>query len=208
MNSNTFIEGLYYFPDFLSNEEHDFLLQSVDNAIWQSDLKRRVQQYGYKYDYKKRGVDLSMKIDDLPIWTNIILEKLKKIPENIFSDNEITFDQLIINEYEAGQGIASHIDCEPCFEDNIISVSLGGTCLMDFSPKKQKNNMYPNDVNLEEKNINHSLLLLPKSILVMQGEARYDWLHGIKPKKNDEYLGNIFPRTRRVSLTFRKVILS
>jgi alkylated DNA repair dioxygenase AlkB len=30
-----------------------------------------------------------------------------------------------------------------------------------------------------------SLLLLPRSLLVMRDEPRYDWQHGIAPRKRD-----------------------
>ncbi len=196
------INGLHYFPDFLTTNEHNNLLACVDNETWELDLKRRVQQYGYKYDYKKRGIDASQKIGNLPTWVDFMLEKMKKLTVENTTENNTTEtpkifidfepDQLIINEYEAGQGIAPHIDCEPCFEDTIVSISLGSAYVMDFISK-------------HDKNIGYALLLSPCSMLVMQQEARYDWLHGIKPKKTDVYQGNKIQRARRVSLTFRKV---
>ena len=48
-----------------------------------------------------------------------------------------------------------------------------------------------------------SILLGTGSALVISGEARYDWLHQIKARKSD---GRI-DRQRRVSLTFRNVIV-
>ena len=41
-------------------------------------------------------------------------------------------DQLIVNEYQPGQGISAHIDCEPCFKNTIVTVSLGSVYEMDF----------------------------------------------------------------------------
>jgi alkylated DNA repair dioxygenase AlkB len=51
------------------------------------------------------------------------------------------------------------------------------------------------------------LLLEPGSLLVMKDEARYQWTHGIAKRKSDQYEGRTVPRGRRVSLTFRKVVL-
>jgi hypothetical protein len=45
------------------------------------------------------------------------------------------------------------------------------------------------------------------SLLVMKDEARYKWTHGIAKRKSDRYRGRTIVRRRRVSLTFRKVIL-
>ena len=98
-------------------------------------------------------------------------------------------DQLIVNEYLPGQGIASHVDCEPCFGDTITTVSLGSECVMHFTRTEDQ---YAFD-----------LLLQVGSALVFSGDARYRWKHGIKARKKDH--GR--PRGRRVSLTFRNVLL-
>jgi hypothetical protein len=41
----------------------------------------------------------------------------------------------------------------------------------------------------------------------LKDEARNEWLHGIAPRKSDMWEGQKYERQRRVSLTFRKVIL-
>lgn len=45
------ISGLTYIPNFITATEHDLLLPQIDQQPWLTDLKRRVQHYGYKYDY-------------------------------------------------------------------------------------------------------------------------------------------------------------
>jgi alkylated DNA repair dioxygenase AlkB len=47
-------------------------------------------------------------------------------------------DQGIVNEYEPGQGIAPHVDCVPCFADTIASLTLGSSCLMEFTKVKTR----------------------------------------------------------------------
>jgi alkylated DNA repair dioxygenase AlkB len=102
-------------------------------------------------------------------------------------------DQLIVNEYNPGQGIASHVDCEPCFGDTIISLSLGSTCIMDFINKRTKEKI--------------EILLEPRSLVVLKDDARYQWTHGIVGKKADYFKGQKYERTTRISLTFRNVII-
>jgi alkylated DNA repair dioxygenase AlkB len=181
------IAGLHYQPDFINQTEQAQLIEAIDAEVWLTELKRRVQHYGYKYDYKARKIDASMKIADLPTWADFITQKL---------ENQLQFEpnQLIINEYEPGQGIAPHIDCEPCFEDTIVSISLLSAWVMDFRAKN-------------DKNTQASILLEPKSIIILQKEARYDWLHGIKARQTDDWQGERIVRQRRISLTFRRVIL-
>ena len=184
------IEGLQYVENFISDEEHNELLSAINKSVWLSDLKRRVQHYGYKYDYKKRSLNYSMYLGDMPEW-------IEKISNKIVCGGYIDTlpDQVIINEYKPGQGIADHIDCEPCFKDTIISLSLASSCIMEF---KNKN----------DKTQKHELLLQPKSLIVIKGESRYGWTHGIPAREKDKWQDKIINRATRVSLTFRKVILA
>lgn len=183
------IEGLRLYYDFISLEEEKELLRIIDQCNWLNDLSRRVQHYGYKYDYRARKIDNSFYLGEFPQWLKDLSAKLK--------DNKIIDfmpDQAIINEYEPGQGIAAHIDCEPCFGDTIISLSLGSQCVMNYS----------REVNGIEKK---ALLIEPRSLLVITKESRYNWYHGIPARKSDNFNGVIMKRTRRVSITFRKVLL-
>jgi hypothetical protein len=49
------ISGLQYCPNFITAEEEQALIEIIDQQTWLNDLKRRVQHYGYKYDYKARA---------------------------------------------------------------------------------------------------------------------------------------------------------
>jgi alkylated DNA repair dioxygenase AlkB len=86
------------------------------------------------------------------------------------------------------------VDCEPCFGETIISLTLGSGCTMEFShrPSRQKRELW----------------LEPGSLLVLQGAARHEWKHAIPPRKTDMVAGQRMERATRVSLTFRSVILS
>jgi alkylated DNA repair dioxygenase AlkB len=182
------ISGLQYQPDYVDTETEKMLVQTIDAQIWQNPLQRQVQHYGYVYDYRRRTIDESMHLGALPDW-------LQALAEQLHDDGFIAAipDQVIINEYVPGQGIAAHIDCEPCFGDTILSLSLGSSCMMDFHHTKGDEIV--------------SYLLEARSLIVMEGEARYDWKHGIVARKSDEVDKRIIKRGRRVSLTFRKVIV-
>ena len=179
------ITGLTYVPNYIDAEYEEKLIKIIDEQIWLSDLKRRVQHYGYKYEYKTRRINLSMKVGKLPEWLNSIAQRL--YAEGYFKEQP---DQVIINEYEPGQGIAAHIDCEPCFEDTIVSLSLLSATTMNFFKE------------------NHSipLVLEARSVVILQGESRYEWKHSIATRQSDKIDNQIIKRKRRVSLTFRKVI--
>ncbi len=182
------IRGLRYIENYINEHQHDWALDWIDRQPWIHDLKRRVQHYGFKYDYKARKVDRDMHIGKLPEW-------LKRLSQKLHKDGHLPkmADQVIINEYKPGQGISSHIDCEPCFEDTIVSLSLGSGCVMNFTNKYDKTKI--------------PVWLAPRSLIVLSDEARYKWLHSIPARKSDEWAGHRYKRQRRVSLTFRKVIL-
>lgn len=182
------VVGLRLLDEYIDFNSELALIDQIDLSGWSNELKRRVQHYGYKYDYKLRGLTKDSYLGPLPGWLQLLAQKLCK-------DGLIGFepDQAIINEYEPGQGIAPHIDCQPCFADTIVSMSLGSPCCMVFT--KQGSN--------SEK---IELLLKRRSILVMQSEARYTWLHSIPARKVDQWPEPV-ERKRRVSITFRKVIL-
>jgi alkylated DNA repair dioxygenase AlkB len=48
--------------------------------------------------------------------------------------------------------------------------------------------------------------LKPRSLLVLAGDARYRWKHGIPAREADVIDGQEVARSRRVSLTFRTVV--
>ena len=184
------IKGLEYHNNFITSVEQQKLMGIIDSQIWLDDLKRRVQHYGFKYDYKKRNIDKTMHLGEIPDWCKNIGIKMQ-------TNGIIDFmpDQVIVNEYLPGQGISNHIDCEPCFNDTIISLSLNSSCIMQFT----------NNLNIQRV---IPVLLEPCSLVVLKKDARYNWMHGIKAVKTDNYYGEKIIRRRRVSLTFRKVIIS
>jgi len=177
--------GLVYVAEFLSPQEQEFLLNAVDLQPWRSDLKRRVQHYGYRYDYKARQVDQSMYLGSLPAFAVPVAERLVQ-----FSFMTQVADQLIVNEYMPGQGITAHVDCEPCFGETIAMVSLGWPYEMEF-------------IHVETSET-RAILLAAGSALVVSGDARHKWQHQIKARKSDRGT----QRQRRISLTFRNVILA
>jgi len=180
------IPGMTYIDCYLNFEEQRQLLEIVDEQVWSRELQRRVQQYGYSYEHQDGSIVASNYLGVLPDWASSMAKRLA-------SDfSTIVPDQLLVNEYQPGQGTKSHIDCIPCFGNTIFVLSFGSPCVMDFTDSQTVEQV--------------STLLLPGSLAILQGAARYRWLHGIAARKVDMYRGREFIRTRRVSLTFREVL--
>ncbi|WP_299829800.1 alpha-ketoglutarate-dependent dioxygenase AlkB, partial [uncultured Roseobacter sp.] len=164
--------------------EADRLVREIDAAPWRTDLKRRVQHYGYRYDYKARQVRRENYLGPLPELFQGLAERLTA--EGYF---QIVPDQVIVNEYQPGQGISAHIDCQPCFGEAIASLSLLSACVMRFASQTHSQQT--------------ELQLQPASLLVLKGDARHMWTHAIPSRKTDVFEGQKHIRSRRISLTFR-----
>jgi len=91
-------------------------------------------------------------------------------------------------------GIPSHIDTHGVFDEYILSLSLNSDIIMEF----------------RKGNYHNSILLKSKSLLIMSGESRFDWTHGITPRKfdmiNTAEGPDIICRRTRISVTFRRVV--
>ena len=183
------IRGLRYIADYITEYQHDWLLNTIDKQPWERFVKRRVQHYGSRYDYKTGKLRQDVSQSDLPEW-------LKRFSQKLHEDGHIPEvpNQVFVNEYLPGQGIGGHIDREPWFKDTIVALSLGSSCIMEFTHE------YDNTEKV-------SVWLAPRSIAVLQEAARYTWLHGIPARKSDLWNGRRYERQRRVSLTFRRVII-
>jgi len=176
------IPGLRYVPEYLGAAEHDQLLGILTGLGWQDAGGRRIQFYGHWYDRAKGGV---YHVGSLPDWAHALASRLR-------DDGLMPYlaDQLIVTEYQPGQGIRPHVDA-PVFDDVIVGVGLGSTCVMEFARAAHSA---------------FTLLVEPRSALVLSGDARRDWQHAIPARADDEWQGLTRPRARRVSLTFRKML--
>ena len=104
------LPGARYVAGFIDQPMQDALIAAVDERPWIEDLKRRVEHYGYRYDYRARTVTPDDYLEPLPQWASDLARRL--VDHGWFGR---TPDQLIVNEYLPGQGISAHVDCVPCF---------------------------------------------------------------------------------------------
>ena len=188
------VPGLVYQRNFLGEEQERHLVEWLDAQAWSDELKRRVQHYGWRYDYKDRAVDWSMRLGELP-------QPLLDLAQRLYAGKLVPQmpDQVIVNEYKAGQGISIHVDKVGSFADGIATISLLESWEMNFHAPSRRGTR------------GHSVpcLLDRRSVAVMNGPARWKWRHEIKARESDPPRGGTGkrrPRSRRISLTFRKVL--
>lgn len=188
-------EGLILIEDIITPELEEKLLRELEWSGEETDNKlknRKVQHFGFEFIYGSNNVDPSSPLE------RKIPKECDEVWKNLSSRSEkfISFcpDQLTVNRYEPGHGIPAHCDTHSCFVDPIVSLSLGSSVVMEF-----------------RQNTRHVSVLLPRrSLLVMSGESRYGWTHGITPRMSDIIMkpdGNLTVQRRelRTSFTFRKL---
>ena len=180
------IPGTKYLADFLSPEEaaeqYEWLTARPPEE-WMRDLSRRVIHYGWRYDYTTRTISEDLYRGPLP---ERFADLAKRLYDSTGEFDEIP-NQVIVNEYEPGQGIAMHTDHRD-FGPAVATISLGDSWSMDFLH--------------ERTGRKQSMLLEVGSALVLSGEARREWRHGIAKRKTEP---DGRRRSTRISLTFRTV---
>lgn len=170
--------GLELIHDFITREDELNILQLIDSGVWDVSLRRRVQQYGHKYNYQHSRVD-PISLGPPPEWLTVLAQRL-------YDSKMMEFpDQFIVNEYLPGQGISAHTDNKYAFGPVVVSISLAWEVPMLFQ--------------LDKTII--EVLLPRRSALVLKDDARTKWTHCIEPRKKDSGI----TRVRRVSVTFRTI---
>lgn len=159
--NNSSIKGLTIQLDAIDSETHDELMKRIYECEWDDILKRRVQHYGFRYDYTTKTLDEKNKPKELPEWAIKLCKILQE--KNLIDDIP---NQLIINEYKPGQGISKHTDSK-VFGDTIFSISLGSSCQF----------IMRNGNEMKE------IRIPPRAFIKMQGAARYKWTHEIPAVK-------------------------
>lgn len=182
-------KGLYYIDNVIKEDNN--IIKILDKYKWtplsNSPNSRKVQHYGYKYNYKT--YDIYEKCDDFPEIIKKLSNRLKKICLQLkIIDDDYEFNQCIINNYNDNQGISPHIDLKK-YGNVIGCYTINSGTTINFS----------NDDELFD------LYVKSNSLYIMSDDSRYKWKHGINVKKND-YIDNIpISRDRRISITFRNV---
>lgn len=204
------IKGLSLCRDFLTPDQQSTLLASILREGWFNDASH----------------NQAMRFGDLPTWakelSTCVLELIRYSdydPESMDTNtcqmdeqacvfpSELLhrvplFNQLIVNSYQPGEGICAHVDLMR-FEDGIALVSLESSCVMHFS--RVENGVATNGKQIEPT-IKIPVYLTPGSLLLISGEARYQWKHEINRKPGfQKWNGLEIDQKRRTSITLRKL---
>lgn len=184
------LKGFYLVKDYLTPNEEQHLVNSINQMPWTVDYQRRLQYYNYRNELFK-PFDLIPIPNKIPPFLEDLIDKL--LMDKIIDEKP---DQIIINEYLPGEGLKPHFDRKSYFKNVIVGISLESGITMEFTSTK---------LDPPEKK---KIYLPRRSVYVMKDDARNLWKHGIPGRKSDIVDGISIPRSKRISITFRTVNLS
>jgi alkylated DNA repair protein (DNA oxidative demethylase) len=161
--------GFRYQPDFLSADEEARLIAEVEQLPFHEVrmhgvvARRTVIHFGWDYDYSGWKIH---RTDPPPPW----LAQLRDAASRAADVEAETLEQFLVARYPAGASIGWHRDA-PMFGSPVVGVSLLAPCRMRFRSEGASV-----EVRLE-----------PRSLYVIDGEARTKWQHHIPPIKSLRY---------------------
>ncbi|KAG7299229.1 hypothetical protein JYU34_017785 [Plutella xylostella] len=198
-------ETAYYISDFITEAEERAILSNIYAAPkpkWTQLSNRKLQNWG--------GVPHSkgMIAEVIPPWLDQYLEKIYAL--NVMRGKRP--NHVLVNEYLPGQGIMPHLDGS-LFYPTITTISAGSHIVLKFlEPSK--------DDRKTDLTHRFSLLLEPRSLLILQDALFEYYLHSIEEITEDLIddsivnldmcsssfvKGSVVTRETRISLTIRHV---
>ena len=92
------IPGLVLAEDFLTAREEQDIVSQIDSLEWESQMSRRVQHYGFRFDYVTRKCSTPA----TPLPSALAMVAARAVSQGLVSRMP---DQCTVNEYMPGQGI-------------------------------------------------------------------------------------------------------
>jgi alkylated DNA repair dioxygenase AlkB len=171
-------QGFIYQANFLTEQEETKLLDAISRLSFRDfdfhgyTAKRRVIEYGLEYDFSTNKTSTTQPFPDFLLPVRERAAQFAGIqPEGLVEG--------IITEYPPGAPIGWHRDA-PQF-GTVIGISLASAARMRLKPyvaANQKSATRPKSV---------SIILEPRSIYVISGEARWRFQHSIPAVSDFRY---------------------
>lgn len=230
------VPGLEVVENFITAEEENVLLAAVTGpyAPWApsqivpsktGSVRRRVQHYGYVFDYETANVLRNRNT------ASAACPPMPKIPDEVkqHKDGDI-LEQHIEQSVEEGRGwetLAGIIERirRQKFQNNSLYPLINQMTVNEYrrgegigshidTPSAFGDGLMSLSLNsgivMEFRNTDErikKLVYLPaRSLLLLSGPARYEWEHHIVTRTTDTHNGEIKPRGLRISLTLRTAL--
>ncbi|NXI43821.1 ALKB4 dioxygenase, partial [Galbula dea] len=205
--------GVFLAEEFISQEEESEIVELMDRDDWKpSQSGRKKQDYGPKVNFKKQRLKAGS-FTGLPSFSQKIVSQMKacSVLGGFFPVEQCNLDYLP----ERGSAIDPHFDDWWLWGERLVSLNLLSKTVLSMSCDSEDSiQLFPTlrKENGESGEGGSSCLLSPRlvpsrevsvaiplprrSLLVLQGEARYRWKHAIHRRHIE---------SRRVCVTFREL---
>jgi alkylated DNA repair dioxygenase AlkB len=165
-------KGLRYTRGFISSATEQELIAGIAELPLKPfqfgafEGHRRVKSFGFRYDYTEQRM---LESEHIPQW----LHSVARAVEGFDGLAEGSVRQVLCTEYDVGVGIGWHRD-KPQF-DKVFGLSLGSACKFRFRRRTG------------DKWERFTLRAEPRSLYLMDGEARQVWEHSIPGVESKRY---------------------
>jgi alkylated DNA repair dioxygenase AlkB len=160
------LPGLRSWDEVISLEEEAALIAQIDA----SDLtpfrfqgwlgKRLTSSFGWTYNFDRGRMETGLPMPDWLAPLSKVAAKATDIPSDRFM-------QALVTRYDPGAGIGWHRD-RPVF-GQVVGFSLGNPAILRFRRRTARG---------FDRHAHH---VAPRSLYLLEGEARHDWEHSIAP---------------------------
>lgn len=173
--------GVEIFSEFVTSEEERTLIAGIDAAAWRPSQSGRFKQdFGPKVNFKKQKVNCSA-FTGLPVYSKFLVERIKSCP-SLSSFEPVEMCNL---EYlpERGSAIDPHLDDSWLWGERLLTLNLlsDSWLTMTWNEQCKKSDIireFENSGNISSE-ISVKIPLKTRSLVVLLGDARYKWKHGI-----------------------------
>lgn len=178
--------GAELFCEFITPDEEDWLMDNLKNHRIDTENNRHRWHFLQHYNVFSGKIDRpAQALSDEFLQSEFyyrLIQTIGFVPQEVLA-----------NEYTPVQGIADHIDSH-VFGPVVAIVSCGSNVDMIF----------------RSGSIKRKCMIPQRSLLLLTGEARYCYTHGItKAKSYQHWNGSKYvciPRSLRISYTFRSIV--
>ncbi|TFK48225.1 hypothetical protein OE88DRAFT_1684881, partial [Heliocybe sulcata] len=190
-------DAAFYIPNFVTQDEEAYLIRKIVEAPrhrWKQLANRRLQIWGGEMTNNNLLIQ-----SEMPAWLNQCPDIITRLRETGAYANSAhgAPNHVILNEYQAGQGIMPHQD-GPAYHAVVGTISLGSHAVFhyyEYADDDQQRDfgqsMRHEDVLTGGRRINPvpvlSLLLEPRSLIITTSKLYSCHLHGIEPLETDSF---------------------
>ncbi|XP_077360207.1 alpha-ketoglutarate-dependent dioxygenase alkB homolog 4 isoform X1 [Festucalex cinctus] len=180
--------GVLLWENFLSEEEEKELISSMDKDVWNlSQSGRKKQDFGPKVNFKKKRARPA-NFSGLPALSKKLVLRMQE-EESLAGFQPVEQCNLDYHP-QRGSAIDPHLDDSWLWGERLVTVNMLSDTTLTMSLEQGLPQLgLPGEVNV-------AVRLPRRSLVVLYGEARHRWKHGVLRKDVGE---------RRVCSTFREL---